>query len=497
MKLRAVWFVLALASSPGVAPSRAADNNEDFDPDSVPCCEYAPYEQVVWHGDDPRMSIAELAAYCAPILWFSPDEPLIQGTSGVDIRMPTAFPFEEQPDAPVVYYRVREILHLPGSERESVYAHDPDDRGRATIDLSQVAGVDLTFFFYYPSEEGFGGHKHDVEATEMKIIVWQRERCETCPYTLVVGLVNCKAHGVLWYDNTLDVDRETRFPMTVLVEEGKHAGCPDKNGDGYYTPGYDVNRRVNDAWGVRDVIRGGGLFSGGFESWFAKVRSDEHRVFPPLPPDSPLRERFTENGIYAPEYAKYELRPFPHPDRAAGDATLVPFIADKGDPDWPEVDAANDLKHFGRWLTQESFVKSTSIAVRADGNVGISFVFPLFIVKNFSDPMAGGWIVNRIYLKDEKLRDFGYGLLYTTSASRWVDGYFSVGVEWDENDAGRTNAFWFAESGIKFRANIKHSPLSFMSKLTDFWGLRIGLQAGGLLPVDRWRYVIELGAGAF
>ena len=44
------------------------------------------------------------------------------------------------------------------------------------------------------------------------------------------------------------------FPVRVLVEEGKHASILDRNGDGVYTPGYDVNSRVNDAWGLRDVL---------------------------------------------------------------------------------------------------------------------------------------------------------------------------------------------------------------------------------------------------
>ena len=41
--------------------------------------------------------------------------------------------------------------------------------------------------------------------------------------------------------------------VTLLVEEGKHAVAPDRNADGVYTPGYDVNKRIKDAWGVRDV----------------------------------------------------------------------------------------------------------------------------------------------------------------------------------------------------------------------------------------------------
>ena len=52
------------------------------------------------------------------------------------------------------------------------------------------------------------------------------------------------AHGVDWYTNTLRVERDTTFPLTILVEEGKHASVPDRNADGVYTPGYDVNVRV-------------------------------------------------------------------------------------------------------------------------------------------------------------------------------------------------------------------------------------------------------------
>ena len=60
----------------------------------------------------------------------------------------------------------------------------------------------------------------------------------------------------------------------------KHASCTDKNGDGVYTPGYDVKVRINDAWGVRDVLGQGVLFSGGFESWFAETGVPKHRVYP-------------------------------------------------------------------------------------------------------------------------------------------------------------------------------------------------------------------------
>jgi hypothetical protein len=203
-------------------------------------------------------------------------------------------------------------------------------------------------------------------------------------------------------------------------------------------------------------------------------------------------------GEYAPGNAHYELRPFPHPEQAAEDPTLVPFIEDKGDPNWPAVSSpAVGVLGLADWLHQESFLKSVSVSVRMDGQIGLSVVFPLFVVKHMTDPLTGGWIVNRVYFKDEGFRDFGWGILYTPSASRWLDGYFAVGYESDRNDQGDKRRYWVAESGIKLRADVRHSRMSFMSALTDFWGLRVGLQATGLLPVEDWRYVIEFGAGTF
>lgn len=465
------------------------------DEENHPCCTYDDLQPVVWFGTDSTMAMSRLAAYCAPILWFSPDEPLLEGVDvPAGIRIPTAFPFEDVPDRPVVYYRVKRIVTYDDIAGPA-FTREAGVPGPATIDFTRTVALDLDFFFYYPSEEGLGRHQHDVESVEMKVLVWRRKKCTQCPYALAVVKIVAKAHGVLWYDNTLEWDTQARFPMTILVEEGKHASCTDKNGDGYYTPGFDVNRRVNDAWGVRDVIRGGGLFTGGFNSWLAKVRVPQDRVFPPLPADSPGRRRLGGDA-YARGYAVYELRPFPPASRAAADPTLVPFIASKGSVE-PEVEAATDFNQFVDWVSSEPFVKSVSVSARYDGSFGVSVLFPLFIFKNFSDPLAGGWIVNRIYLQDHDLRDFGYNLLYTTSASRWIDGYVSGGVEVDKGDGGAKHTYFAAETGFKFRASVEHSALRFMRPITDFWGLRIGLKYRNAFPVHDTSLVFELGAGTW
>jgi hypothetical protein len=461
------------------------------------CCDMTSVsQQVVYVGSDSKMTFEELASYCGPILWFSPDEPLLRHVrkDPLDINLPMAFPFEAQADGPVVYYRVRKIVSNNVDEaRGSIVPRQAD----SSIDLEQTTAIELDYFFYYPSEEGFGGHRHDVESVEMSVVVLRQPNCTECRYALWIHKITAKAHGVLWYDNTLTADGDTEFPLTILVEEGKHASCTDKNGDGYFTPGYDVSERVNDAWGVRDVMRTGALFTGGYQAWLSKVRNPQDRVFPPLPPDSPLLDEYLIDGEYMPTHNKYEVRPFPTVEEAlaSGDESLRRFV-DKGDENWPAMVEDTGIEHIADFIEGREFIKSVSIAARFDNEVGISFVFPLFIVKHMNDPVSGGWIVNRIYLKDKKLRDFSWQLMYTPSASRWIDQYLSAGVEIDKD--GSDSKTWFAsEAGLKFRFNIAHTPISFMSKLTDFWGLRAGIRYRAYKSFTDIGYVIEIGAGTF
>lgn len=467
----------------------------------LPCCDFTYLPFVIWAGKNPRISFAELAAYCAPILWYSPDEPLLMGASGKDIRLPEPMPFEEEAEAPVVYYRVKTILQDENAKGEAYIAGE-FGRDDSYIDLANTWAIDLDYFFYYHKEEGLGGHEHDCESAFFQLVVWHRPQCPDCPYALLVNKVIGKAHGLKWYDNTLESDRFCKFPMTLLVEEGKHASCTDKNGDGYYTPGYDVNKRVNDAWGVRDTMRSGALYTGGFESWHAKVRHKEHRVFPPLPEDSLWRGEYTVDGVYAPDNAVYTLRPLA--DEAYTHEGMAHYIGDKGTDPWPRVEPNSDIVQLGRWIGKEPFVKSLAIAYRYDGDHGLSFVFPFFIVKVLEEPMAGGYISHRMYFKDKNLRDFGWMLHYTPSASRWIDTYLSTGVEWDKvslpegsEKSTETHTNFVFETGIKFRFNLYYSPLKFLTKITDFWGVRIGIRNVGAFDIKRLVYVIEFGAGTW
>ena len=500
---------LALFLAAGLlCPAAAAVAGTEAAPPTAECCrhrELAAEYGIVWAGDRQMMPIEELAAYAAPALWFSPDEPLLKGEpgqgrlTGKDIKIPEPFPFEEGSEQPVVYYRVRRILQR-ADEPGEIYVENEAARGQSVIDLRKMAGVDLDFFFYYSEDIGGKSHQHDVESLEVRLGSARRGECEECPYVVGILRASGKAHGVSWFDNTLDVDASARLPLHVLVEEGKHASCTDRNADGQFTPGYDVTERVNDAWGVRDTLGTGMFFTGDYKSWMTKIRQDDTRVFPPLPEDSPLRAEWSLGGEYVPDNAIYTLRPWPSAERA--DSHLVNYIADKGDPHWPEIEPDTDLKKLERWLGDESWAKSWALAVRgANDDFGVSLAFPLLIFKNVQDPLAGGWFVHRIYAQGADFEDFGWLINYSPSASRWFDGYFAVGLEWDyqvQDGVASTKRYTVTESGIKLRFDVTRTPLRFMGKLgSSFLGLRAGIQFRGVWSFDNIGYVFEFGAGSW
>ena len=504
---------LACATAPGLAQQAGSD----------PGCDFSDGPGAIWWGTEPEMSLERLAAYAAPVFWHSPDEPLMRGLAAAALAVPQAMPFEEA-GGPVVYYQLKELL-ARSDEPGPVFREDAGDRGASVIDLSSAALIRLEYYAYYEDEVGLGAHEHDVEAVEFKIVAARSDapevrdagfggRCAERNYILFVTRVSAKAHGIEWFWNIVEVDEQTNFPMYLFVEEGKHGLATDKNSDGYFTPSYDVNVRVNDAWGVRDIIRSGGLFSGGYEAWMTKVRRPEHRVFPPLPDDSPLRpEGLRRQPEYRGETAVYELRPLPPGDvvsawdearreAGVGGAPLFPFVKDKEVPGWPEIREVSTLEQATDWVDEGVAKKSLSIALYADGgDLGVSWAFPFFIVRNLQVPMSGGYVLHRMYLTGDRLQDFGWMAMYANSASRWFDTYFAAGAErrnlvGDDGFVERKTDF-VLETGLKFRAQLGHSPLKFLTFFTDFWGFRAGIKNYGFFDIDELTYVLEVGAGSF
>ena len=231
---------LAAARTPGSAPPNAD------------CCRHEELAQeygVIWTGMSQTMTIERLAAYAAPRAVVLPRRAALEAAPqagsarGREILIPEPFSFEADLGGPIIYYRVRRILQRIDEPGAGSYVVSPELRGQSQVDLAKIVGIDLDFFFYYSKDFGGGTHVHDVESVETRIAVARSPGCQDCPWVLGLVRATGKAHGIQWYDNTLTVDGSTILPVHILVEEGKHASCTDRNADGYYTPGFDVTER--------------------------------------------------------------------------------------------------------------------------------------------------------------------------------------------------------------------------------------------------------------
>jgi hypothetical protein len=96
------------------------------------------------------------------------------------------------------------------------------------------------------------------------------------------------------------------------------------------------------------------------------------------------------------------------------------------------------------------------------------------------------------------LRDIGWMLMYTPSASRWFDQYFAAGIETDRFEDEDGNLMkernFVLETGFKFRFR---APMKTFGILPDFWGFRFGIKNVGKFNIESLSYVIEIGKGVW
>ncbi len=125
--------------------------------------------------------------------------------------------------------------------------------------------------------------------------------------------------------------------------------------------------------------------------------------------------------------------------------------------------------------------------------------------------MREGWIVPRVTVSGQ---DATGELLFTPSASRWADYYVSGGVRRQyvttrekrtiDTEQGRQeievvvlpNWKIVFETGVKFRAQLPPKMRRYALGYS-FGGMRFGLQALGVSRVDQFRFILEVGAGAW
>jgi hypothetical protein len=439
---------------------------------------------VVWQGPPAGMGLRELAQLLAPILWFSSDEPLL--VLRQDLAIPQAHPCDRSSTAAVVYYQATDIV-LRGSERVQ---ERPEEDPRF---LQKVDHFVLRYFFYYEEDWGLGPHAHDLEVVNLYVYL---DRMDLECYRVRIPRIEGLAHGLDWYSNILRVQRDTALPFTILVEEGKHANCPDRNADGVYTPGYDVNVRVNDAWGLRDVVGSSVLLGSRYSASMSKPREPRFRLFPPvsaIPMCTDNGHRLLGAGVES--LGRYEIRPAasvpscqpagPEPERLLSMMRSHRFGAA-----WPARQYDSDLEkelsdpeNVTRWIS--------AINARVESKrAGV-------IVQGPGFDMREAWLVPRAHVG----RGWFVDALVTPSASRWADWYAAAGFEQlrrnDTQSGDRETIRGFAsEVGVKFRV-ILPGRARWAVMGYRFGGVRIGVRAHGFSRLQHPRLVLEIGAGAF
>jgi hypothetical protein len=462
---------------------------------------------VIWRGAEP-IGLGELARLAGPILWYSSDEPLFLN-AGAIYPLPDPHPCDPAGGQGIVYYQVKAIV-LAGSEHVTLPEQDDPDFMR------KVESFVITYYFYYREDLGMDGHIHDIELCKMQILTEQRTGCYEARIKLVVGL----GHGVTWYDNILDVTPDSRFPINLFVEEGKHASCPDRNADGIYTPGYDVNRRVNDAWGVRDVLSTGHLIGSGYQASMTKPRYVTMRMMPPESPERcpslPSRSSSSQESIGA-----YELRPantIPLCEAVAWEkekapegesdslralredrARLAQMMKNNkfGDQFEPEQTSAR-LGELKTSPIESPSMWVPSFSLRHDGLGAVGFTA---LFRGIDGGLV--WAIPKVNLTRENL---GLDLLFTPSVSRWADWYITVGsdrvkarteeIDGEEVETRPVKWDFATEAGYRFRFRVpqKIKPVLLYY---DFGGVRLGMRSNGFDDLSRFRLVAEIGAGVF
>ncbi len=349
----------------------------------------------------------------------------------------------------------------------------PEEDDPAFFD--KVHHLVLRFFFYYPRDVGTSGHVHDLEGVDMEIVLEDVGGCRRVRVTRVEGL----AHGNRWYSNILRVTTDTKWPMTVLVERGKHASAPDRDADGQFVRGFDVTARVNDAWGVRDLRDPG------------RRRAEAFRVLPPEEPR--LCVPAPRSSVTHPaSLGRYTLRPA-NRVRVCETPVNGTFLTEMMDyhgfgeaqvpVQWREGSPGGTLRRLpspDQWL---------SLAARGVG----SQVGAAIVVRGLD--LRPGWLVPRFTVDGTRA---SAQVMFTPSASRRADVYVSAGAQRQFDTVTETPPNWAAvvEGGVKFRAEIPRTLRPFLLG-TNFGGVRVGVLGTGGPTADRWQLIWEVGVGAW
>jgi hypothetical protein len=341
--------------------------------------------------------------------------------------------------------------------------------------LPNVDSLTLSFHFYYPGEEGLKRHMHDLETAIFHLAV---EPLDSLGFeirlTSIVGLAHHRK-------NILRLRRSDwmAFPPVILVEEGKHGSCPDRDGDGQYTPGYDVNHRVRDAWGLRDVL-GYGRLTARFDASQARLRTESSRL--------PACRSTAHKPCYE-LISAHTTAPCTKGERGT---ICLPVLELEGGRYLRALDLGSRMKELGFGLPPreesttflrklgdffgvEDWTLLVTFNYESGARIGFTLLQPELLV-----PFLWDWAGTRITLgMDRGQAGASVDYIFSPSRELWVDWYGVIGLDL----FGTTTAA--AEAGVQLRHRLWKLPLGLRL------GVRSNVRAG--LALRRTRVTLEAG----
>ena len=473
----------------------------------------------------------DLALAVAPALWFSPNEPLF-GPGGniedavIPARLPGSGASSEQRSrasaaSRVVYYRIsavrlRNRIQESPVTLQSGRRRSSQDTGFDQVPLALVSSVRILYLMYYPEDVGFRGHSHDLEAVAITLTITPVSAASGTCYTTRISQITGGAHGVDWYTNTLTIGESPHdgviLPPHILVEEGKHASAPDRNADGVFTPGIDVNRDVNDAWGVRDTMRPSFMGLPTYDVDQAKDRCTNPQVVFPRgsrhherapgapcvqvrsPPVYELIEAGTDGSSSYCRTGQTGERP--------AELRVLRGLLKK----WEFCDgiSVKEPRRAGGWFAEHLLSgpqgpgdirrrDRISLGYLTHRLSGGEFGRGLYLVPyvGVRAPIIGGWAVPRLTYVHFSSTDTHFGavdVMYSPSGSRLIDWYSAVGFE---TMSGTSQNGLVQEFGFKLRFPSLGFPLSSLV------GARVGYRAQFFNSFAGGRWVFEGGIGGW
>lgn len=437
---------------------------------------------IVWVGTT-NPGFREIVGILAPIFWYTADEPaIILGDTPIPHRYPCD-PEKANAKEGIVYYQVNWLIRREAREAPLSEPVEEDPRF-----FEKVSVFALRYYIYHRFDYGLNGHEHDLEMAEFRIALEQDPNgCNRIRLTNVIGY----AHGTDWYSNELLPPSDTRYPIALFVEEGKHALGPDRNADGIYTPGYDISVRINDAWGIRDILGSGYLVGGAYSASMFKPRVDGGRVLPPEthPVCTPrLLQSIEESPAFL---NRYELRPgyrMPICRGISNEGHLEKWTRKNefGVTHRPQQFDSEYSERLSRELVgPQGFLPK--VAFRYDRGPGFALTFAGFDATEF-------YVVPKFNLNLSNY-SFAIDALFTRTATQFSSPYFALGYTHERPSSSDSFTSGFGtEAGYKFRLRVDW-PWRILGAGYEFAGIRLGVRKTGFDNLGNFRFIVEAGAG--